>query len=251
MLQRVALHSSAGAGRPVFAAQRVSTAPQRQRRTLRVSASAAHASTGSGAPSAEALAAQVAEKERQLAAMFEPGKLQPRASQVAALRKEIADLRSQLQAQLGGGSKAGLSPAAGAASRAAAAQPSAAAPVSVSTSSAVAAVAPTAAQKRLLDALRLAEAQMAASRDGGSSPLSLEEQQEVLRLQDENASLKTKLDVVLARQVQLQQLCDQHGIPPRAAAANGAASSNGALSNGAAAFMPASSAVPQPAPVAA
>lgn len=110
---------------------------------------------------------------------------------MAALRKEISNLRSQLQAQLGGGSKAGLGGTVGAAGRAASAQPSMVAPVSVSTSSAAAAVAPTAAQKRLLDALRLAEAQMAASRDGGSSaPLSFEEQQELLRLQDENASLK-------------------------------------------------------------
>ncbi len=110
---------------------------------------------------------------------------------MAALRKEISTLRSQLQAQLGGGSKAGLSASAGPSSWATAAQPSSAAPVSISTSSAAAAVAPTAAQKRLLDALRLAEAQMAASRDGGSSsPLSYEEQQELLRLQDENAALK-------------------------------------------------------------
>lgn len=110
---------------------------------------------------------------------------------MAALRKEISTLRSQLQAQLGGGSKAGLSASAGPSSWATAAQPSSAAPVSITTSSAAAAVAPTAAQKRLLDALRLAEAQMAASRDGGSSsPLSYEEQQELLRLQDENAALK-------------------------------------------------------------
>lgn len=117
--------------------------------------------------------------------------LPSQASQVAELRKEISTLRGQLQAQLGGGSKAGLGAAAGAVSRATAAQPSMAAAVSISSSSAAAAVAPTAAQKRLLDALRLAEAQMAASRDGGSSsPLSYDQQLELLRLQDENAALK-------------------------------------------------------------
>lgn len=64
----------------MHAAQRVSTVLQRQRRGLRVLASAAPAYDVNGQPSAEALAALVADKERQLASMFEPGKLQPRVS---------------------------------------------------------------------------------------------------------------------------------------------------------------------------
>ncbi len=67
-------------GRPVHIGQRVSAAPQHQRRSLRVLASAAWASDASGQPSTEALAALVADKERQLANMFEPGKPQPRVS---------------------------------------------------------------------------------------------------------------------------------------------------------------------------
>lgn len=69
-------HSSAG--RPVRGVQRASGAQQRPRRGLRVVASAAPASAAGGQMSAEALAALVADKERQLASMFESGKLQPR-----------------------------------------------------------------------------------------------------------------------------------------------------------------------------
>lgn len=60
---------------------------------------------------------------------------------------------------------------------------------------------------------------------------------------------RAKLDVVLARQAQLQQLCIHHGIPVHSSSSR--ASSYATLSNGADAFVPASSAVPQPATVAA
>lgn len=62
-------------------------------------------------------------------------------------------------------------------------------------------------------------------------------------------SRRVKLDVVLARQAQLQQLCDHYGIPARSAGSTFGSSDS--LSNGADAYAHMISTEPQPAPVAA
>ena len=64
----------------------VATAPPRRT----PGAVAAIAAAQRSAADTSELAAMVAQKEAQLRALFEPGKLQPKAAVVASLRREIA-----------------------------------------------------------------------------------------------------------------------------------------------------------------
>lgn len=129
--------------------------------------------------------------------MFEPGRI-PKSAVVAALRKQISDLRAQLQSELGiGGGGAARSPAAAAAGGSFAPSPlSAQFPRATATVLDVAAAAGgsgVASSGRVLNALKLVEAQLAVSRQvesGSLAGLSREEQQEMIRLQEENTLLK-------------------------------------------------------------
>ena len=116
------------------------------------------------------------------------------AAVVARLRKEIADLREQLQAELGitGGAPHGASSAA--AVGLAAEFPTAAASVVDSAVAAASANTAGVSALKVVNALKLVEAQLSVSRQVaqavGLAQLSPEEQQELLRVQDENTFLK-------------------------------------------------------------
>lgn len=201
-MQARMLHNAA---RPtVLCTVQRSRALQPRRQNVTVAAAAFNSPS-----STESLAAEVAGKEAQLASLFGPGKVQPKAALVAGLRKEVAMLRGKLQAQLGI-----TTPASSSSSSHARTPPSytyGAYGGAFDYSASGASIAPSPTQKRLLDALKLAEAQLAASRQGpGSQSLSPEHQQELLQLQDENVALKSCLDAVLARQALLQALWQQH-----------------------------------------
>lgn len=122
---------------------------------------------------------------------------------MASLRQEIADLRSQLQKGIGIDRLPGRPPVAA---------PSvlSAAP-SLKAHSQHAAQAGVGSSGRVLNALKLVEAQLSVSRHtAAGAQLNLAQQEQMLRLQDINTELKAKLDMVLARQAQLQLLADQH-----------------------------------------
>lgn len=109
------------------------------------------------------------------------------AATVAAVRKELSDLRAELSGQLGIGR-----PGAPAAAAPAPGYPSA--PTSILDTSSSSSTA--ASNGRVLNALKLVEAQLAASRGGADGAgvslggLSLEQQQQLLQLQEENTQLK-------------------------------------------------------------
>lgn len=170
--------------------------------------------------------------------MFEPGRV-AKAAVVAAARKELGDLRAALQAELGIQSPgvsatrkpSGLSVGY---ARPATPLPSTFPAATASVMDSAVATGGSGASKSVLAALRLVEAQLAASRDADVSLVRLtpEQQAELLRLQDENTTLKAQLDFVLARQAQLQLIWDQHLLSTGAAhSSNGgsmAAAGNGA-----------------------
>jgi hypothetical protein len=93
---------------------------------------------------------------------------------VAQLRKEIAELRSQLQEGLGGFTTLPARPAA----------------KSPSPTAAPSLMAAAGTSGRVLNALKLVEANMAVSRTGRVGELSFEDQQTLLQLTDENLALK-------------------------------------------------------------
>ena len=122
----------------------------------------------------------------ELTACWPPGFCVLQAAVVAALRRDIADLRAELQAELGLG---GANAAVAAASRSA--FPTAT--NSLLESAVAAGSSGFAGSGRVLDALKLVEAQLAVSRqapEADLSSLTAEEQQELLRLQVDNMMLK-------------------------------------------------------------
>ena len=134
--------------------------------------------------STDDLAALIASRETELARLFEPGKPQPRAATVAALRKDIANLRGRLNAGLGV-----ERPQLGSSVT----SPTAATPSSILSVPGPASPSAIASSGRVLNALKLVEAQLAVSRQADTvaiTDLSLEQQQLLLRLQDDNVALK-------------------------------------------------------------
>lgn len=114
---------------------------------------------------------------------------------MAAVRKELAELRAELQGELGIGGPAATSSyltATTAARSLSVAFP--AATSSVMAAAASAGGSGLASSGRVLNALKLVEAQLAASREASGSSslghLSLEQQQQLLSLQEENTELK-------------------------------------------------------------
>lgn len=226
----------APAGQCVPAA--TSLRPQRRRARAAVPPAAAMGDASSGR--AEQLAAAVAAKERELQQMFEPGRV-AKAAVVAAARKELGDLRAALQAELGihsPGASAARKPSGLSVgyARPATPLPTTFPAATASVMDSAVATGGSGASKSVLAALKLVEAQLAASRDADVSLVRLtpEQQAELLQLQDENTTLKAQLDFVLARQAQLQLIWDQHLLSTGAAhSSNG--SSAAAAGNGVAA----------------
>ncbi|PRW60889.1 transducin beta 3 isoform A [Chlorella sorokiniana] len=214
--RKQAAAGTAGQCAPAVASLR----PQRWRAArAAVPPAASYGSNGaSSSGRAEELAAAVAAKERELQSMFEPGRV-AKAAVVAAARKELGDLRAALQAELGiqspsGGATAARKPGSLAVgyARPATPLPSTFPAATMSVMDSAVATGGSGASKSVLAALRLVEAQLAASRDAEVPlvRLSPEQQAELLQLQEENTTLKAQLDFVLARQAQLQLIWDQH-----------------------------------------